>query len=1018
MGRESVTRFLFAGVCLLTALLLVPAVPACAAEPIEFSRDVRPILSDTCFTCHGPDAAERQADLRLDVETGLRRDEGEAQVVVPGRPEESLLYQRISTGDPDMRMPPADSGKTLTSSQVETIRRWIAEGAQWQGHWAYVPPKRPSVREPGRGNLTSNPIDAFVLERLAQQQLQPSPEAPRATLIRRLSFDLHGMPPTADAVNEFISDTRPDAYAQLVDRMLQSPHFGERMAQYWLDVVRYADTNGIHGDNHRDVALYRDYVIESFNENLPFDRFTLEQLAGDLLPSATWRTRIASGYNRLLMTTREGGAQPKEYLAKYAADRVRNASSAWLGSTMACCECHDHKFDPFSINDFYRFEAFFADLKETAVGVQEPTRIPSPEQTTEIEALKARRKPLQQRLETQTPELEAALAQWEHERSQWRDRWSVLEPLGATSQAGTPLVVEEDGTVAAIGDGPGNDTYELTFQTRLPGITGLRLEVRPDERLPAKGPGRAGNGNFVLNEIEILSAEKTLKVGRATATHSQDKWDVSGAVDGKPKTGWAILNQTGRENSAVFELSETLQSQDESNPPSLTVRLHQNHGGRHTLGRFRISATQQPRPVQVESLPEEIREILNIAAADRNDEQRSRLAEYYRGITPLLEETREQVRSIDAQIAAVEAAMPTMLVSMSVEPRPIRVLPRGNWLDESGEVVEPGVPEFLGALAVEGRRATRLDLARWLVAPENPLVARVFVNRLWQLTFGSGLVATPSDFGSQGAWPSHPRLLDWLAIEFVESGWDIKHMVRLIVTSRTYRQTSLADAELTQRDPFNRWLARQGRFRLNAEMVRDTALCVSGLLSPKLGGPSVRPYQPPGYWSHLNFPKREYEPSQGEDLYRRGVYTYWCRTFLHPSLLAFDAPTREECTIERSRSNTPLQALVLLNDPIYVEAARCFAERMMRDCDGNADDKIAFAYAQALTRPPRDSEVKLLRTLYTEHLRQYQQDEQAARALVETGESPVAEDLPVAELAAWTSVTRAIFNLHEFITRN
>ncbi len=766
---------------ILSLLTLAAAAPA-ADAPVSYSRDIKPLLAGRCYACHGPDEGKRKAKLRLDV-----REVAVQKAIKPGNAAASPLVQRITTSDADEVMPPPHSKKEpLTPPQIDLLRRWIDQGAKFDVHWAYVKPARPPLPEVKKQAWVRNAIDSFVAARHERLGLQPSPEADRVTLLRRLYFDLTGLPPTPEETDRFVKDSSPQAYDRLVERLLASPHFGERMALYWLDLVRYADTAGYHSDNHRDITPFRDWVIDAFNKNKPFDQFTIEQLAGDLLPNPTTEQRIASGYNKLLMTTEEGGAQPKEYTAKYAADRVRNASGVWLASTMGCCECHNHKFDPFLTKEFYQLAAFFADVKEIAVGRQEQTPLPTPDQAGQL-----------RKLESDINDLKTAL----------------------------------------------------------------------------KKPG-----------------------------------------------------------------------------------------------------------------PDAAR-------------QRERLA--------LLEKQKKQL----------DESVPRTLITVSVPPRTMRVLPRGNWLDDSGEIVQPATPASLPPLGVNGRRATRLDLAKWLVSRDHPLTARVFVNRLWLLTFGQGIVKSVDDFGTQGSFPTHPELLDWLAVEFMDSGWDVKHILRLIVRSSTYRQSSAAGKELRERDPGNACLARQGRFRLDAEMVRDNALAITGLLSRKIGGPSVKPYQPAGYWAYMNFPKREWMSDKGDSLYRRGLYTYWCRTFLHPSLLAFDASTREECTAERPRSSTPLQALVLLNDPIYVECARVFAERIVRGASG-VPDRLHLAYCRALSRPPRPEEEKVLAALYARHLADFQADRNAARKLVATGEYPVPADIDVAELAAWTSVARVLLNLHETITRN
>jgi hypothetical protein len=757
-----------------------PAAADGTARPrtVEFNRDIRPMLSNACFSCHGPDSKRRKADLRLDLEKEALADHDGHRPLVPGKPADSEVFRRITSDDPGQRMPPRKANKTLSREQIELVRLWIEQGAKYQGHWSLITPKRPELPAIKSAAWPLNPIDRFILAGLEKEGLRPSAEANRRTLIRRLSLDLRGLPPTPKEVDAFLADTSSEAYEHLVDRLLASPQHGERMAVYWLDVVRYADSAGYHSDNERSIWLYRDWVIDAFNRNLPFDRFVTKQLAGDLLPQATREQRLASGFNRLLQTTEEGGAQPKEYTAKYQADRIRNTATIFLGATLGCCECHSHKFDPFTTKEFYQFGAFFADIQELAVGRQPQTPLPTPEQEARLKQLDAQ-----------------------------------------------------------------------------------------------------------------MAALKKQKV---------------------------------------------------------------------------------PAPM---------------------------------------------LAALQKQKAQLLKLVPTSLVSTSGPPRTVRVLPRGNWLDDSGEIVEPGVPAAVAPLNIKGRRATRLDLARWLTAPENPLTARVFVNRLWLLYFGQGIVKTPDDFGSQGAWPTHPELLDWLAVEFRESGWDVRHLIKLMVTSRTYRQSSAVTGELRHADPYNLLLARQGRFRLDAEFVRDNALAISGLLSPKVGGPSVKPYQPAGYWRFLNFPTRDWHADRGPDEYRRGLYTFWQRTFLHPSLLAFDASTREECVVTRPRSNIPQQALVLLNDPTYVEAARAMAERLLREAGPGVEQRLRHAYLLALARPAGPEEVRVLRGLYEKHLRQYQADPKAAAALLRVGDRPAPADLAVAELAAWTSVARTILNLHETITR-
>ena len=982
---------------------------------VDFNRDIRPILSDNCYKCHGPDAKQAKAGLRLDLpEVAAKPLKSGQTAVVPGQPRKSTLIQRITTRDRNEKMPPPETGKKLTAEQITLLRRWVEQGAAWQPHWAFIKPEKTAPPEVPDQGFARNEIDRFIAAKLREKGLKPSPEADRVTLIRRLYFDLTGLPPQWEEVQAFVADKSPDAYEKLVDRRLASPHYGERLTAYWLDLVRFADTRGYHGDQHLDMSLYRDYVINAFNDNKRFDQFTKEQIAGDLLPEATVTNRIASGYNRLLMTTEEGGAQAKEYLAKYSADRVRNASTVWLGATLGCAECHDHKFDPYKTRDYYRFAAFFADLKETAVGNQERTRIPSGAETEKLQKLEAQLAQTRQELSSQTPALDAAQAKWEASRV----LWTTLKPNTATTTNGATLTILDTGAVQASGTIPTNATYTVTVKTKLKDITAIRLEALPNPALPKSGPGRADNGNFVLSEFELAVSNVPVKWAGATASAASTNTPVAAALDGDLKTGWGVLDQVGKTNYAIFETTTNLGAGDEL---TLTFQLSHQQGDKSALGLFRLSATTAARPVPItgsEFLPPEITEALSVATGQRTPAQKQTLAAHHRHIDPTLAPARARETDLQNQVNNLNNAMATTLVSVSVTPRTMRILPRGNWLDDSGEIVTPAVPAFLSLKEIKDRPATRLDLAQWLVSRDNPVTARVFVNRLWKIMFGQGLVKTLDDFGAQGAAPTHPELLDWLAVEFMERGWDVKHVLKLMAMSGTYRQTSLVSSSLRQHDPYNLWLARQSRPRLEAEMVRDNALSISGLLARKVGGPSVKPYQPAGYWALLNFPTREYMNDHGDNLYRRSLYTYWARTFLHPSLLAFDAPTREECTVDRVKSNTPQQALVLLNDPIYVEAARVFAERILREGGKDSGGRIQFACQQAIARNPKKEEQKLLEALYQRHLAEYRADTKAAEELLQTGERPLAKDIDKAELAAWTSVARVMLNLSETITLN
>ncbi|MCH5376913.1 MAG: DUF1549 and DUF1553 domain-containing protein, partial [Planctomycetes bacterium] len=728
-----------------------------------------------------------------------------------------------------------------------------------------------------------------------------------------------------------------------------------------------------------------DYVIRAFNENLPFDRFTIEQLAGDLLPDAGWEQLVASGYNMLLQTTEEGGAQPKEYMAKYAADRVRNVSEVWLGTTMGCTECHDHKYDPFTSRDFYSLEAFFADIQEPAVGRRPETPVLTPEFAKRQQELESQVAEARKQLDAPAPELSAAQAEWE---AMLRKKGLATPKLGPWHSVG-PFPADSFDQAHDKAFEPEQDVdLSKTYRNGQ-----LKWQAHPD--------WKDGQPHELTGENAATYLFRTITVDRAMplllSMGSDDSIKVW--INGK----LVLSNKVSR---GIAPDQEKLSVDLQAGENRLLLKIANGSGGYAFY--FAVAQTAPP---------DEFVKILRTPEDRRSDKQKTELAAYFRSTAPQLEAARKLLAARQKALEDFKATIPVSLVTRSGPPRTIRILARGNWLDDTGPVVEPAVPQRLGVLHVGDRRATRLDLARWLVDPANPLMARTVVNRWWQLFFGAGLSRTVEDMGSQGEPPTHPELLDWLAREYIDSGWDTKHLIELIVTSAAYRQSSRADADLRQRDPENRWLARQGRFRLDAEMVRDSALAVSGLLVDRVGGPSVKPYQPAGYWAHLNFPARQWQKDQGANVYRRGLYTHWQRTFLHPSLLAFDAPSREECTARRPRSNTPQQALALLNDPTYVEAARVFAERVMREGGKDAAQRLDFAFRQALSRTPTDEESAILLRLQREHLQEYRQDVASAEQLLSVGDWPRPTDLEPAELASWTSVARVISNLPESIIR-
>jgi hypothetical protein len=1025
------------------AWALALAIAATAHGEIRFNRDIRPIMAETCFRCHGPDKNARMAGMRLDIrDEALKSTRSGAVPIVPGDPDKSAMIQRIFA--PGARvMPPAAIHKELTAAQKNTIRQWVAEGAKYEGHWAYQPVRR--VTPPGPGS----PIDAFVRARLEREGLKPSPEADRRTLIRRLSFDLTGIPSTPEETAAFVKDTSPEAYEKLVDRLLASPRYAEQQAMHWLDAVRYADTCGFHGDNALPAWPYRDYVLRAFRDNKPFDVFTREQLAGDLMPDATNEQRVASAYNRLNRTSAEGGLQPKEYLAKYAADRVRTTVAVWMGSTLGCAECHDHKFDPFTSRDFYSMKAFFADIKETGLvpdrgknawGSQ--IALPSPEQQKRQVELKDQVADARGRLAAKMAELEPKRADWEKQLLTQYEAgelaWHVQRPISAKSANGAVLTVYNDepiefthydgatmttdrspgnGLVVASGPNPDNETYSIEFKPGAGVWTQLGIELVQDEGLPGIRVAR-GSDRVVITEIEAEMSGKraTFSSGASNLNNPSPEHPPFAAFDGDPKTGWAeaTYNDVSKAFLALRFAAPVATTADSV----MTVRLHHDSDFRRaTLGRFRLALSSSeyswPTADKGKEIPNAVLAALKVEDSKRTAAQKNAVAAHFQWASSEVQPEVAEVARLEKDAALLELSIPHVVVAEATTPTETRILARGNWMDDSGDIVQPAIPAFLGKLETGDRRATRLDLANWIVSKDNPLTARVFVNRLWRQFFGIGLTKTLDDLGSQGEWPTHPELLDWLAAEFMDSGWDVKHMIRAIVTSETYRQSSMSTPQLDERDPDNRLLARQSRFRIDAESVRDTALSVSGLLVEKFGGPSAKPYEPDGYLATLNFPKREYSASHGEDLYRRGVYTFWQRSFLHPSLLTFDAPTREECTINRTTSNTPLQALVLLNDPIYVEAARVFGAAALASGHG-----IDWAFERVLDRAPTREEHRILDELYKETLAEFRRAPADAASFVHTGEAPVPGNLKPAEFAAMTNVARAILNLHETITRN
>ena len=996
-----------------TAILLASAL-ALGAERVEFNRDVRPILSENCFACHGPDGNARQANLRLD-----RRAEALGRgVIQPGDAAASKLVQRVRQDNAALVMPPVATDKKLTADQKQLLSTWIDQGAEYQEHWAYIKPERPAATGGPAG------IDHLVNLKLAERGLQPVQAADRRTLARRVSFDLTGLPPRSADVEAFVQDSAADAYAKMVESFLSSPHYGERMAVHWLDLVRYADTVGYHGDVAVNVYPFRDYIVRAFNENKPFDVMTREQLAGDLLDDPTDWQLVASGYNRLSRMTNEGGSQAKEYLAKYAVDRVRNISTVWLGSTLGCAECHDHKFDPFLAQDFYSMGAFFADIEEQGVfggngAWGSNVRVLAPAAQAESLELDRRIDALREQGEGK---LAAGPEGLDRLAAYLRDdllRWRPLDPERAWSDCGHPdfnqcerfeLQKEDDAVIRLSLTGekkPSESIHRVEISLDDGTLTAVALELFPTGDFDS----------FYLSEFEVRLLGREDWPVRVSLTgllpdHEQPGSMLRDTLDDNYHTGWSADWKEDRSRRAVFGFAAPLRTRrGETLQVSLIAHARQSKG---LPSRFRLLGTDAafPEPPATGDLREAV-----LAVDARSEGQIGALREAFERITGGNANWSEIRRLERRKKELADLAHESLVAKAVEEPRVMRILPRGNWMDDSGEQVEPQVPLFLGPIPDQGRRLTRRDLADWVADPRNPLTARVFVNRLWRMLFGTGLSKVLDDVGSQGEPPVNQQLLDWLAVEFVESGWDVRHVVKTMLLSDTYQRSSEASDELLAEDPLNRLHGRQTMARLDAEFVRDNTLAVSGLLNRAMGGPSVKPYQPPGYYQELNFPKRVYEADLNPNQFRRGLYTHWQRQYLHPALMAFDAPAREECAAERAVSNTPLQSLVLLNDPSYVEAARAFAARIMTEGGRGAARRVEFAFREAFARPPKPAERDVVLGLLERRRRQFAADPEGAAKLLATGISRRPSGVSTTELAAWTSVARALYNKHEFLMR-
>jgi hypothetical protein len=1013
------------------SLCLLAFVPGARPDPpaIEFNRDIRPIFSDKCFTCHGPDAANRKTKMRLDMESAAKIElRPGRRSIVPGNPDASEIYRRISSDNKAVRMPPAYLGRDkLSAHEIALIRDWIAHGAQWQPFWSFIPPKRPPLPAVNNSAWVRNPIDSFILNRLEREGLRPSSEAGKRTLIRRVTLDLAGLPPTPDEVDAFLSDSSPAAYEKVVDRLLASPRYAERMAFRWMEAARYGDTNGYQTDGPREMWRWRDWVLDAFNRNMPYDQFTVEQIAGDLLPHATLSQRIATGFNRNHRTNGEGGIIPEEYRVEYVADRAQTTATVWMGLTLGCARCHDHKYDPFLQKDFYRLFAYFNNIPNEKgfsynYGNEEPyIKAPLPEQEKQLALLDQRIAAAETHYNGLQARVQKEQAHWERRLRSNSADWTVADDLQFRSPPQLPVF---DGKHSVDTPGDKKTAYfgyldPFTFSAWIkPDLPNGGIVSRSEDYFEGTGHGLY----LVDGKLRVHVIHRWTDLGirlETTAPVKLRQWQhVVVTYDGKRKASGIHIYLDGIDQSTnvlLDQLNEPFHVKEKT-----PIRIGAA-GGKFFQGRLRdvriYARALAPEEVAALSVPQTLAEIATIPARARSSQQSRKmaLAFFAEGASPVLKGARGQVRAAHSDRDRFYDSIPTVMVMAdSATPRQSFLLQRGAY-DKPGEKVTPGVPESLPQPPA-GWPANRLGLARWIADRANPLTARVAVNRYWQSYFGFGIVKTVDDFGSQGEWPVHPELLDWLAVEFMDSGWNVKAMQRMIVTSATYRQSSKITPELLQKDPDNRLLARGPRIRLGPEVIRDSALASAGLLVEKLGGPSVKPYQPAGLWQELAGGDG-YVQDTGAALYRRSLYTYWKRTVTPPFMANFDSPNREVCTVYENRTNTPLQALNLMNDVAFLEASRKLAERMMLQGGPSIAARIDYGFELLLSRAPREEERQVLLDSFEAFDAKYRADPKAAEDYLSYGEAARNTRLDAADLAAYTTVASLILNLDESVTK-
>ena len=971
------------------------------SAPLDFTRDVRPILSENCFHCHGFDAKARKADLRLDNEVSARK------FIIPGKSKQSELMARLLSDDPDEIMPPPDSHRVLTKLQIETIARWIDEGATWGGHWAFE-------RVPPPAKLDTNPVDNFVNQKLQAQGITPNPRASKRTLIRRLALDLTGLPPTPDQVEAFLADENPDAWERWIDQFLSSPAYGERMAWDWLDVARYADTNGYQGDRERTMWPWRDWVVKAFNQNMPYDQFTIWQLAGDLLPNASQEQILATAFNRNHMINGEGGRIAEENRIDYVFDMTETMGTAWLGLTLLCARCHDHKFDPLAKKEYYQLTAFFNQTPVTG-GEKDPQAKPNlafatPEYLAKEKELSVQYAAAQKAQNAKAAALRSEQARWEASISM-KNEWMPMVPKSANANE-VDLTILPDHSVLATGANPNKEIYVVQFDPELKNITAIRLDALQHKSFTNNGKGlaRSDSGNFVLTEFEVRSSGNLVEIASATASNEQSSsLKVTNALDGNPQTGWAVLKgkMVDQPHHAVFVLKEPV-----NGPLEITLR-HDSIHKHHYVGRFRLLATDSNHPANLEE-DQEFAIALKTEPEKRSKEQKALLEKKHRDSDAAFRKLEAKTQQTKKSLDELRNSSPKVMVMEDMEkPRPTYILDHGLY-SQQGEEVQPAVPSIFPKLD-ENDRPNRLALANWLVSRDNPLTSRVTVNRFWQMLFGVGLVKTVEDFGVQAEYPVYPRLLDWLSADFMDSGWDVKHLLKTILLSDAYQRSSKINSpEAYEADPDNRLLARGPRYRLPSWMIRDQALAAAGLLNSKPGGPSFQAYQPPGIWEEATFGKKQYNQAKGDDLYRRSLYAFW-RRIVGPTMF-FDSGKRQICEVKIARTNTPMHALSVLNDVTYVEAARHLAEKAIKASD-KPEERLDFIGEHLLARPPSEKEMEIWNRSLDRASETFQKSPADADALLAMGDSARDTNLPAIEHAAYTTLCLMLLNLDETLNK-